>query len=153
MLHKIKKIETKMRQNKLTISFMESCTGGLVSSMFTNIPGASDVIKYSAVTYETTYKIKMGVPAQTIKTYTVYSIETAKAMAKAIANFAVSSYGVGITGQLDNKNDNDHTVYIAIYNANTENYHTKIINVVRKNRIKNKQIVLKNIINLLESVV
>lgn len=152
MLNKIKKIETKLRNNNQTVSFMESCTGGLIANMFTNIPGASDILKFSAITYETAYKIKMGVSAQTIERYTVYSAETAKEMAKAIAIYANSSYGIGVTGQLDNKTVNDNIVYVAIYDTEKECYLTKMICVRTKNRIKNKQTVLKNIIKLLDKI-
>ena len=44
-----------------TISTMESCTGGALVNEITNIPGASEVIMFSAVTYSNEYKIKMGV--------------------------------------------------------------------------------------------
>ncbi len=56
-----------------TISTMESCTGGRVASEITNISGASDILKFSAVTYSSEYKIKMGVLSETIEKYTVYS--------------------------------------------------------------------------------
>ena len=67
------------RKNK-TISTMESCTGGGVSNAITNCEGASEVLKFSAVTYSNDYKIKMGVSSDIIDKYSVYSMECAKEM-------------------------------------------------------------------------
>ena len=55
-----KVVELLIKNNK-TISTMESCTGGALVNAITNIPGASEVLKFSAVTYSNEYKIKMGV--------------------------------------------------------------------------------------------
>ena len=57
-LEEIVKILTK--QNK-TVSTMESCTGGCLANAITNIPGASEILKFSAVTYSNEFKEKMGV--------------------------------------------------------------------------------------------
>ncbi len=73
-------------KNHLTISTMESATGGEVASSITNIPGASEVLFFSAVTYSNEYKIRFGVPKEVIDKYTVYSKETARSMAKAISD-------------------------------------------------------------------
>lgn len=86
-------------QNK-TICFMESCTGGFLASEITNVSGASNVLKVSLVTYSNEYKIKFGVTKDTLDKYTVYSIETAKEMAKSASDFAASSIGIGVTGEL-----------------------------------------------------
>ena len=59
-----------------TIATMESCTGGGVVNAITNIEGASEVLKFSAVTYSNEYKIKMGVDSQIIDKYSFYSMET-----------------------------------------------------------------------------
>ena len=86
-------------QNK-TISFMESCTGGFLANEITNVSGASNVLKVSVVTYSNKYKMKFGVTKNTLEKYTVYSMETAKEMAKNISDFAASSFGIGVTGEL-----------------------------------------------------
>lgn len=86
-------------QNK-TISFMESCTGGFLANEITNISGASNVLKVSLVTYSNDYKMKFGVTKDTLDKYTVYSIETAKEMARSVSVFAASNFGIGVTGEL-----------------------------------------------------
>ena len=70
---------------------MESCTGGAVVSSITNVSGAGEVLKFSAVTYSNEFKIKMGVNKEVIDKYTVYSIETAMEMSKNISDFANSN--------------------------------------------------------------
>ena len=64
-----------------TISTMESCTGGGVANAITSIEGASDILKYAAVTYSNEFKIKMGVNPELIDKYSVYSKEVARDMA------------------------------------------------------------------------
>jgi len=113
-------VVTKLKELKKTISTMESCTGGAVVNAITNIPGASEVIKFSAITYSNEYKIKMGVDKHTIDTYTVYSIQVANEMSKTISAFTNSDYGIGITGKLNKMDNNnpyglDNLVYISIY--------------------------------------
>ena len=67
-----------------TISTMESCTGGGVANAITNVEGASEVLKFNAVTYSNEFKIKMGVSSSVIDKYSVYSAETAMEMSKNI---------------------------------------------------------------------
>lgn len=50
---------------------MGSCTGGGIANAITNIEGASEILKFSAVTYSNEFKIKMGVDEKIIEKYTV----------------------------------------------------------------------------------
>ena len=93
-----------------TIATMESCTGGGLVNAITNIEGASEVLKFSAITYSNEYKIRMGVSSKILKKYSVYSIETAMEMSANIAKFANADYGIGITGKL-NKIDKNNLIY------------------------------------------
>ena len=90
-----KKIVLELIKRGETIATMESCTGGGVVDAITSIEGASEVLKFSAVTYSNEGKIKMGVSKEVIDKYSVYSIETAMEMSKNISNFTNSNYGVG----------------------------------------------------------
>ena len=128
------KIVSKLDDLKRTIATMESCTGGALASEITNNPGASEVLKFSAVTYSNEYKIKMGVSAEVIDKYSVYSMETAVEMAKNISEFAVSDYGVGITGKINtsdpaNKQGENDIVFVAIYDKNLGDYTKATIQV------------------------
>lgn len=70
-----------------TIATMESCTGGGICNAITNVPGASSIIKFSAVTYSNEYKIKMGVCKEIIDTYTVYSKRNSHSNGKSYQHF------------------------------------------------------------------
>lgn len=150
-----KRIIEKLTKENKTISTMESCTGGGVANAITNIEGASEVLKFSAVTYSNEYKIKMGVDSKVIDKYSVYSIETAHEMAKNISKFSNSDYGVGITGKLNrvDKNNNygeDNEVFISIYKRNKNNFIDESIKVFKESRKENKELVINKIIELLE---
>lgn len=138
--------------NKKTISTMESCTGGGVVNSITNIEGASEVLKFSAVTYSNEYKIKMGVSKSVIDKYSVYSTETAMEMSKTISNYANSDYGVGITGKLNRVDINnlygkDNVVYISIYDRNNNKFYNTKIEVLKESRELNKQLVINEVVN------
>ena len=118
----MKDVVNKLINLNLTISTMESCTGGAIVNAITNVPGASSVLNFSAVTYSNDFKIKMGVSSDVIDKYTVYSMETALSMAKAICKFTQSNYGIGVTGKLGKKDPNnefgeDNQVFVSIYDS------------------------------------
>ena len=150
-----KKIIEKLTEEHKTIATMESCTGGGVANAITNIEGASEVLKFSAVTYSNEYKIAMGVDSEVIDKYSVYSMETAKEMAKNISKKANSNYGIGITGKLNRPDQNnnygdDNEVFISIYDKENDTYINNSLKVVGKDRQENKELVIYRIIDLFE---
>lgn len=152
-----KNIIHRLQLKQLTIATMESCTGGGVANAITNMEGASEIFKFSAVTYCNEYKIKMGVDKEIIDKYTVYSIETAMSMAKAISNFANSNYGVGVTGKLNRKDENNDTgsnnlVYISIYSKDEDKFYNEEVTVNKKARFLNKKIVINKIIEMMATL-
>ena len=141
-----------------TIATMESCTGGGVANSITNIEGASEVIKFSAVTYSNEFKIKMGVSKDIILKYSVYSIETAMEMSKNISVFANSNYGIGITGKLNrvdkhNMFGNDNIVFISIYDKDLDKFYNYQIEVDKPSRKENKELVINLIIEKLLEII
>ncbi len=82
----------------LTLASMESCTGGLLASMFTDAPGASNFFAGGVVSYSNEMKVAMGVPPSVIKEHGAVSSACAIAMADAIRERLGSSVGVAITG-------------------------------------------------------
>lgn len=151
-----KVVELLIKNNK-TISTMESCTGGALVNAITNIPGASEVLKFSAVTYSNEYKIKMGVNKEVINKYSVYSIETANEMSKTISKYTNTNYSIGVTGQLkrkdpNNKTNEDNKIYISIYNKDNDTYHNKIIIANKLTRKANKKKVVKTIIQMFNNI-
>lgn len=150
----MKRVVEKLKKNNKTISSMESCTGGGLANAITNIEGASDVIKFSAVTYSNEYKIKMGVSKDVIDKYSVYSIQTANEMSYNIAKFANSNLGVGITGKLNRVDKNnpfgeDNVVFISIYDKDNDKYYTSKVEATKKSRKENKELVINEIINMI----
>ena len=140
----MKEIVDRLISKNKTISTMESCTGGGVVNAITNIAGASEVLKFSAVTYSNEYKIKMGVSSQVIDKYSVYSIETAREMSKNISIFSNSNYGIGITGKLNSVDKNnlyglDNKVYISIYDKDNDKFYDYDMIVTKDTREENKQ--------------
>lgn len=104
-------------EHKLTLSVMESLTGGLLANTITNNPGSSQYFAGGLVSYSTDLKVQLGVPYETIERYGAVSVETARAMAEAVRHLLQTDYGVGITGvagpdTLEEKAVG--TVYIAI---------------------------------------
>lgn len=152
----MKQIVEKLRNLNKTISTMESCTGGLLASCITNIPNSGDIFKFGAVTYSNNYKIKMGVDSKIIDKYTVYSIETARSMAKNISEYTNTNYGIGITGKLNKYDKNnlcgdDSTVFISIYDVDNDKYSDTSIKVTGKTRLQSKKQVIKEVEKLLNN--
>lgn len=82
----------------LTLSSMESLTGGLFASTFTSIPGASQVYKGSAVTYTDKVKALFGVSEKTLEAYGAISKECAKEMALQCSLYFDTDCAVSFTG-------------------------------------------------------
>ena len=78
-----KKLTKLLIELGMTITTMESATSGQIASLITDTEGSSAVLKGAFVTYCNEAKIMQGVPAEILEKYTVYSKETAEAMAKA----------------------------------------------------------------------
>ena len=147
-----------LTEKNKTIATMESCTGGGVVNAITNIEGASEVLKFSAVTYSNEYKIKMGVNSNTIDKYSVYSIDVAKEMAFNISKFSNSNYGVGITGKLNrvdirNPYGDDNITYVAIYDKDYDKYYTLTIKSTESTRALNKDLIINKIVDKLLEVI
>ena len=86
-------------KNNISISFAESCTGGLLSSKITDIPGISSVFAGSMVTYSNDVKARnLGVSEETLKTHGAVSSSTAKEMAVNIRRIMNTRLGLSITG-------------------------------------------------------
>ena len=90
-----------------TISTMESCTSGLIASMITDTEGASAIFPGGFVTYLNETKILVGVDADVIREYGVYSKECAEAMAKTAQAKFGTDIAIGITGTTGNIDPNN----------------------------------------------
>lgn len=88
-----------LKEQKLTITTVESCTGGMVSARLTDVPGVSEVFKQGLVTYSNKAKRKLiGVKKMTLKKYTAVSEQTAWEMARGGAILTEADVCVSVTG-------------------------------------------------------
>lgn len=88
-----------LKENELTMTTAESCTGGLLASRIVSVPGASDMFKEGLITYSNKAKRKyLGVRKSTLDKYGAVSEQTAKEMAKGGWGFTKSDVCVSITG-------------------------------------------------------
>ena len=88
-----------LTKKKLKISFVESCTGGLLASTITSIGGASKVFNLGLVTYSNQAKIKiLKVNKSIIKKYGAVSYECCYAMVNNLSKISKASINVSITG-------------------------------------------------------
>ena len=94
-----KKIAKILNKKSYTISIAESCTGGLISSMLTDISGSSNFIKANFVTYANEAKEKyLFVKNETLEKYGAVSEQTALEMAEGLKKQTKADVAVGITG-------------------------------------------------------
>ncbi len=92
-------VGTLLRERGWTIAAAESCTGGLLLSRLTDIPGSSDYVAGGAVLYSNELKTAIAhVPAELIRQHGAVSEPVAVAMAEGIRQQTAANVGVGITG-------------------------------------------------------
>ena len=88
-----------LKENNLTISTAESCTGGMIASAITNVSGASGFFGTGVVTYSNEAKMKLiGVNKETLDMYGAVSEQTAKEMAEGVLALGEADVAVAVTG-------------------------------------------------------
>lgn len=91
-------------KNNMTISFAESCTGGMLTSTLINVSGSSNVINESYVTYSEEAKMRiLGVSKETLNKYTVYSSEVAEEMAEGLKKVTHANVCASVTGKAEDE--------------------------------------------------
>ena len=88
-----------LREKNMTLAVAESCTGGLIGSELTKVPGSSDVFKGGIISYCNDVKERLlRVPKSTMVKHGAVSEETAKAMAVGVCNQLQTSCSISVTG-------------------------------------------------------
>jgi nicotinamide-nucleotide amidase len=88
-----------LRERGLTIALAESCTGGLLASRLTDVPGSSDYVERGYICYSNRAKTELvGVPEALILEHGAVSEPVARAMAEGAAARAGTRVGIGVTG-------------------------------------------------------
>jgi len=130
------KIVNLLRKKKLKISFVESCTGGLLSSSITSISSSSKVFTLGLVTYSNQSKMSiLKVPKDIIRKNGAVSYEACLSMVKNLNKIARTNISVSITGVAGPKGGNKQKpvglVFIGIKKSNKT--------LVKKYLFKNKK--------------
>ena len=119
------KLVLKLIEKNITVAAAESCTGGLLSSAFVDVPGSSDIFLEGVVTYSNDAKVRLGVNSSALKEYGAVSEQVALQMAKAVKNRAGSMVGISTTGIAGPGGGSAEKpvglVYTAIVTDNSEN--------------------------------
>ena len=93
------KVNKLLIKKRLKISFVESCTGGLLSSSITSVSGSSKVFSLGLVTYSNQAKINiLKVPKKIITKYGAVSYETCLSMVKNLNKISKTNISISITG-------------------------------------------------------
>ena len=86
-------------EKKQTVAVAESCTGGMVAQMITDVPGSSAVFEYGITSYGDWVKnASLGVDNSLLKKYTAISSAVGAEMARGARKNGMATYGIGITG-------------------------------------------------------
>jgi PncC family amidohydrolase len=154
LITKISAINQKLSQENLKITCAESCTGGLLSGLFTEIEGSSKIFDRGFVVYSNQSKIELlNVDKKLLEEFGAVSEEVALAMARGAlensqANIAIAITGIaGPTGAtLDKKVG---TIFIALVTKNVIQVEKFIFG---NNRNKNRSLTLENSLIMLENL-
>jgi PncC family amidohydrolase len=87
-----------LSERRQTLAVAESCTGGLIGHMLTEVPGSSEAFLGGVIVYANAIKEKVGVPAEVLKEHGAVSVQTAEALAIGIRRWARSDIGIAVTG-------------------------------------------------------
>ena len=93
------KVFIKLKKKKFKISFAESCTGGMLSSIITSKNGSSKVFNLGLVTYSNKSKVDvLKVPKRIIKKYGAVSKECCLSMVNNLSKISKANISVSLTG-------------------------------------------------------
>lgn len=150
------RVVKRFKEEKLTLSFAESCTGGWLSKIITEISGASEIFMGGVCSYSNEVKQNvLGVKEETLKLHGAVSEQTAREMSEGITKLMKTSVGVGVTGIAGPLSDNTQKKVGLIYISITHNNKTDVIklendfsgDVRYKNRFTAVKTVLSFLIN------
>lgn len=122
------RVVKRFKEEKLTLSFAESCTGGWLSKIITEISGASEIFMGGVCSYSNEVKQNvLGVKEETLKLHGAVSEQTAREMSEGITKLMKTSVGVGVTGIAGPLSDNTQKKVGLIYISITHNNKTDVI--------------------------
>ena len=148
------RVVERFKKENLTLSTADSCTGGWLSKIITEISGSSEIFMGGVCSYSNSVKMNvLGVKEETLKTFGAVSEETAREMSEAIVKLMKTSVGVGITGIAGPNSDNTNKKVGLIFISITHNGKTDIIKLENDFsddiRYKNRFTAVKTVLNFL----
>lgn len=152
MLKRIEKRIKEFTRKKILIAIAESCTGGYVSHMFTNISGASNVFERGIVCYSNKSKIELlNVDPKSIETFGAVSETVARQLAYNVRILSNVDIGIGITGIAGPTGGTSEKPVGLVYIGFSKEEETIIEKYnFNADRINFKELVLEKIIEFLE---
>ena len=152
----MEKLVKKLIQKKLKISFVESCTGGMLASSITSVSGASKVFNIGLIIYSNLAKIKLlKINKNIINKYGAVSAECCQAMVKNLAKISKAQINVSVTG-IAGPNGGTKTkpvglVYIGVKKGNKLLITKNIFK--QKNRNAIQKATVKRSFNIINSII
>ena len=146
----------KLLKKKLKISFVESCTGGLLASTITSVSGSSKIFNLGLITYSNQSKIKiLKINKNLIKKYGAVSPECCKAMVLNLSKISKVQINVSITGiagpKGGTKNKPVGLVYIGVKKGKKILINKSVFTL--KNRLSIQKATVKKALNIVNSLV
>ena len=154
ILERIETIVKRFTENKIIIAIAESCTGGYVSHMITNISGSSLIFERGIVSYGNQAKIDiLNVDPEIIEKFGAVSEEVAKQMAQGVRIISKPcTIGIGVTGIAGPTGATPEKPVGLVYIGYSTETETKIEKQIYKtDRITFKKLVLERIVQFLEN--
>ena len=147
----------KLKERNKTLALAESCTGGWLSKIITDVSGASAVYQGGICSYSNEVKMKvLGVKEETLNTFGAVSEQVAVQMAEGARKTLNSDIGIGITGIAGPLSDNTAKpvglIYVAISNENKTLCTELRNNFTEDIRLQNRFSAVKTALNLLGDI-
>jgi nicotinamide-nucleotide amidase len=143
-----------IKKNNQTLAIAESCTGGWLSKIFTDVSGISAIYKGGVCSYSNEIKMKiLGVKEETLDRFGAVSSQTAREMAEGVRKALNSHIGIGITGIAGPLSDNTEKpvglIYISVSDGNKTLVKELRNNFTEDVRTNNRLSAMENAIDLL----
>jgi nicotinamide-nucleotide amidase len=145
------KVLDELSTRRLTLAIAESCTGGFVSSVLTDLDGASDVLLYSIVAYNSEAKEEfLGIPSNILHEFGTISLECAKLMSEGVLQYD-ADIGLATTGVIGESVEDKlkGTVFIAVAVSGQKTFARELVLDPKKPRHELK---IEIVMNLFETL-
>ncbi len=147
----------KLKNENKTLALAESCTGGWVSKIITDVSGASAVYQGGVCSYSNEVKMNiLGVKEETLATFGAVSEQVAVQMAEGVKKALNSDIGIGITGIAGPLSDNTQKpvglIYVAIANGSKTLCTELRNNFTEDIRLQNRFSAVETALNLLGDI-